>query len=256
MKPFSSVGPLFTDLYELTMAAGYFDHGIVSDATFSLFIRGNQAPRRYFVAAGLAEALDELAGLRFSREDLDYLETTGLFSPEFLSYLEGFRFSGDVARPAGRNGVFFRRTGFGGHRARSSKPSFWRPICINTIGFSTLIASKAARCIQAAAGRPLIDFSLRRTQGSDAGMKVARSAYIAGFAATSNVLAGKLYGIPVSGTMAHSFVCAFDSEEAAFEAFSQTFPMIRFFSSTPTTPWKGPAQRRGWRQEWHSGAMP
>ena len=223
MTPFEPLGPLFTDLYELTMAAGYFDHGITAEATFSMFIRGNKTPRRCYVAAGLAPALEELGGLRFSADDLRYLESTGFFSQKFLSYLEGFRFSGEVlAMPEGT--VFFPEEPVLEVTAPVIEAQVVETFLLNTIGFSTLIASKAVRCVQVAGGRPLVDFSLRRTQGSDAGMKVARSAYIAGFAGTSNVLAGKLFGIPVSGTMAHSYVCAFDSEEAAFEAFSQTFP--------------------------------
>jgi nicotinate phosphoribosyltransferase len=218
-----SLSPLFTDLYELTMAAGYFDHGFAAEATFSMFIRGGKTPRRCYVAAGLAPALQELAGLRFSAEDLRYLDSTGLFSQKFLSHMEGFRFTGEVlAMPEGT--VFFPDEPVLEVTAPVIEAQLVETLLLNTIGFSTLIASKAIRCVQAAGGRSLVDFALRRTQGSDAGMKVARSAYIAGFAGTSNVLAGKLYGIPISGTMAHSYVCAFESEEAAFEAFSQTFP--------------------------------
>lgn len=216
------IGPLFTDLYELTMAAAYFDHRIVSDATFSLFIR-NSSKRNYFVAAGLADVLNELALYGFSENDLVYLKKTGLFSDEFISYLQKFRFSGNIhAIPEGT--VFFGNEPVLEITAPVIEAQMIETFILNTIGLQTMIASKAARCIYAARGRPLIDFSLRRTQGRDAGIKVARSTYIAGFKATSNVLAGKIYGIPVSGTMAHSFVSAFDTEIDAFSAFSKTFP--------------------------------
>ncbi len=216
-------GPLFVDLYELTMAAGYFDHSISEEAAFSLFIRDYPKDRRFFVAAGLADVLDELANFAFTESDLDYLERTGLFSGRFLAYLEGFRFTGNIrAMPEGT--VFFKNEPVLEVSAPLIEAQLLETLLINTIGFQTLLATKAARCHLAARGRGLIDFSARRTHGREASLKVARSSYLAGFTGTSNVLAGKLYGIPVSGTMAHSFVTAFETEIAAFRAFAESYP--------------------------------
>jgi len=223
MTAFHRIGPLFTDLYELTMAAGYYAHQVVSKATFSLFIRDYPTERGFFVAAGLEDALRELESFHFSESELVYLEETGLFTPDFLSYLNRVGFTGHVyALPEGT--VFFANEPVLEVTAPIIEAQLIETFLLNTVGFQTLIASKAARCIHAAEGRPLIDFSLRRTHGQDAGIKVARSTYIAGFASTSNVLAGKRYGIPISGTMAHSFVSCFESELEAFLAYSETFP--------------------------------
>ncbi len=216
-------GPLFTDLYELTMAASYYAHRIFSPATFSLFIRGNHLTRSFFVAAGLEDVLDELTGFHFSGQDLEYLETTGLFSEEFISYLEQLRFSGNI-HAMSEGTIFFANEPVLEVTAPIIEAQLIETFVLNTIGFQTMVASKAARCVHAADDRPLIDFSLRRTQGQDAGIKVARSTYLAGFAGTSNVLAGKIYGIPISGTMAHSYIEAFDSEPEAFSAYADTFP--------------------------------
>jgi len=216
------IGPLFTDLYELTMAASYFDHHVTGTATFSLYIRETDK-RSYFVAAGLEDVLNMLHKFHFSEDDLGYLRTTGLFSDAFLSFLADLGFSGDVfAMPEGT--IFFSDEPVLEVTAPIIEAQLLETFLLNTIGFQTLIATKAARCLHAARGRPLIDFSLRRTQGWDAGIKVARSSYIAGFEATSNVIAGKIYGIPISGTMAHSFVSVFGDEAEAFTAFYDTFP--------------------------------
>jgi len=216
-------GPLFTDLYELTMAAGYFRHRITGRATFSLFIRDYHRQRSFYLMAGLGEVLRELADFRFNPGELDYLRQTGLFATDFIAYLSDMRFSGDVyALPEGT--VFFANEPIMEIDAPIDQAQLLETYLLNTIGFQTLIATKAARCVHAAGGRPVIDFSLRRTQGHDAGLKVARSSYLAGFEATSNVLAGKLYGIPVSGTMAHSFVTAFEREIDAFRAYADAFP--------------------------------
>jgi nicotinate phosphoribosyltransferase len=216
-------GPLFTDLYELTMAASYFAHQIFSTATFSLFIRENYLKRNFFVAAGLEEVLNELAAFRFSEQDITYLQTTKFFSKDFLSYLAGLCFSGKIfAMPEGT--IFFSNEPVLEVTAPIIEAQLIETFLLNTIGFQSMIASKAARCVHVAGNRPLIDFSLRRTQGQDAGNNVARSTYLAGFAATSNVLAGQRYGIPISGTMAHSYIEAFSGDLAAFSAYSETFP--------------------------------
>jgi len=164
----------------------------------------------------------------FSEKEIAYLNETGLFSDDFISYLKQLRFSGDVyAMPEGT--IFFENEPVLEVTAPIIEAQIIETFLLNTIGFQTMIASKAARCMTAAQGRPLVDFSLRRTQGQDAGIKVARSTYLTGFAATSNVLAGKIYDIPISGTMAHSFISAFNNEIDAFSAFSKTFPKNSVF---------------------------
>lgn len=215
-------GPLFTDLYELTMAAGYFDRQLDDPATFSLFVRPH-SKRGYFVAAGLQAVVDALVRFHFSDEEIDWLAQTGRFNRDFLSYLATLRFSGDVSAMA-EGEIFFPEEPVLEVTAPLIEAQIIETYLINTVGIASLLATKAARCVHAAAGRPVVDFSLRRTQGIDAGMTVARSAYIAGFSATSNVLAGKIWGIPISGTMAHSFVTAFESETEAFEAYANLFP--------------------------------
>ncbi len=222
MKPEEHAGPLFTDLYELTMAAAYFTRGLDEEATFSLYIRPHQR-RTYFVAAGLEQALQYLAGWRFSGSDLDYLRRLNLFTPDFLAYLENLKFRGKV-RAMAEGTIFFADEPVLELTAPIIQAQLLETCLINTVGMATMIATKAARCVHAARGKTVVDFSLRRTQGASAGMTVARSSYLAGFAATSNVLAGKLLGIPVSGTMAHSYVLAFENEIDAFRAYARTFP--------------------------------
>jgi nicotinate phosphoribosyltransferase len=210
------------------MAASYFAHQIFSTATFSLFIRENYLKRNFFVAAGLEEVLNELAAFRFSEQDITYLQTTKFFSKDFLSYLAGLCFSGKIfAMPEGT--IFFSNEPVLEVTAPIIEAQLIETFLLNTIGFQSMIASKAARCVHVAGNRPLIDFSLRRTQGQDAGNNVARSTYLAGFAATSNVLAGQRYGIPISGTMAHSYIEAFSGDLAAFSAYSETFPNNSIF---------------------------
>lgn len=217
-----AIGPLFTDLYELTMAAGYLRHHRTAEATFSLFVRDSPV-RNYFLAGGLEETAAILSRLRFTSSDLDYLKKTGKFGEDFLDELAGFRFTGRLrAVPEGT--VFFPEEPFVEVTAPIIEAQIVETLLLNSFGFPTLIASKAARIVEAAEGRAVVDFSLRRTQGFDAGLKVARSTYMAGFSATSNVLAGKQYKIPISGTMAHSFVTAFDCESDAFSAYAEVFP--------------------------------
>jgi nicotinate phosphoribosyltransferase len=214
---------LLTDLYELTMAASYLDHGMFKSASFSLFIRNFPPFRSYFVCAGLDEALHFLEDLRFSSDDLDYLKESGLFRSDFLSYLNKFRFTGQVrAIPEGR--LFFVNEPIMEVTAPLIEAQIVETFLINAIGLQTMIATKASRCVHAAGSRKLVDFSLRRTQGTDAGMKVARASYIGGFVGTSNVLAGKAFGLPTFGTMAHSYITSFDSEIEAFRAFARSFP--------------------------------
>jgi len=214
---------LLTDLYELTMAASYFEHGIDETATFSLFIRDYPPHRNYFVAAGLTDVLEYVSTLKFTSDDLDYLDRIKMFKPKFLSHLENFRFTGDVfAIPEGR--LFFANEPILEVTGPMMEAQIIEPFCINAVNLQTLIATKASRCVSAARPRKLVDFAFRRTHGIDAGMKVARASYIGGFLGTSNVRAGKHYGIPVFGTMAHSFVASFDEEIEAFRAFVETSP--------------------------------
>ncbi len=223
MSPLPERVELLTDLYELTMAASYFENGMADPATFSLFVRKYPSDRSYFVAAGLEDLLDYAANFRFSESDRAYLDSTGLFSQGFLDYLKTLRFTGTVyALPEGE--IFFQDEPILEVTAPIIEAQIVETFAINAINFQSVIATKAARCVHAAAGLRLVDFSLRRTHGIDAGLKVARSSYIAGFVATSNVMAGKLYGIPISGTMAHSYVSSFGDELDAFRAFARSFP--------------------------------
>ena len=214
---------LLTDLYQLTMAACYFEQGMAAEATFSLFIRKYPADRGYFVAAGLAEALTYLESLRFAEADLAFLSSTGLFQTSFLDYLAKVRFTGEVhALPEGT--IFFKDEPILEVSGPILEAQLAETFIINAVSLQTMIATKASRSVNAARGRPLIDFSLRRTQGTDAGMKVARASYLSGFLGTSNVLAGKIYDLPIFGTMAHSYITSFTQEIDAFRVFSRVFP--------------------------------
>lgn len=215
--------PLLTDLYELTMAQCYFQECHNDLATFSLFIRKYPPHRAYFISCGLESVLGFLEGFSFNAEALDRLHATGIFSDAFLQYLKGLRFTGAVrAIPEGR--LFFCNEPVLEVTAPIIEAQLVETLIINQMNLQCLIASKAARCVHAAHGREVIDFALRRTHGVDAGMKVARASYVAGAAATSNVLAGVTYGIPLSGTMAHSYISSYDEEIDAFRAFCQGFP--------------------------------
>ncbi len=217
-------GPLFTDLYELTMAAGYHRHALhIQRATFSVFVRNPGRKRNYFVAAGLADVLAELERYHFTREDIDYLRGLDLFTASFLDYLGTLGFSGDIwALPEGT--IFFPEEPLMEITAPLVEAQLIETFVLNTLGLASLIATKASRCIHAARGRSLVDFALRRTQGLDAGDQVARNTHLAGFAATSNVRAGKRFGLPLTGTMAHAFISAYPTEIEAFRAFAEAFP--------------------------------
>jgi nicotinate phosphoribosyltransferase len=214
---------LLTDLYQLTMAQSYFREQQLGRATFSLFIRTYPPNRGYFVAAGLQDILEYLETLHFDQPDLDYLASLSLFSDDFLHYLADLHFTGEVlAVPEGR--IFFADEPVLELTAPIIEAQIVETLIINQIHFQTLIATKAARCVHAAGARTVVDFALRRTHGTDAGMKVARASYLAGFAGTSNVMAGQRYGIPPVGTMAHSFVSSFEREIDAFRAYVASFP--------------------------------
>jgi nicotinate phosphoribosyltransferase len=214
---------LLTDLYELTMCASYFDNKIDTLATFDLFIRHFPRNRSYFIACGLKDILTYLENLKFSEEQIRFLKSKGIFKNDFLNYLRRLRFTGDVwAIPEGT--VFFPNEPVLRITAPIIEAQLVETYLLNSINLQTTIATKASRVVLAAKDKPVVDFSLRRTQGEDAGMKVARASYIAGCIGTSNVLAGMEYNIPVYGTMAHSFVMAFHKEEESFLAYTKTFP--------------------------------
>ncbi len=214
---------LLTDLYELTMAAVYFREKMFQPATFSLFIRDYPADRGYFVSAGLETVLDYLERFRFGPADIDYLRSTGRFADDFLDYLAQLRFTGEVHAMA-EGEIFFKDAPVLEITAPIIQAQLAESFVLNAVSVQTTLAGKAARCVHAAGDRALIDFSLRRTQGTDAGMKVARASYMTGFKGTSNVRAGQQYGIPISGTMAHSFITSFLDESEAFRAFVREFP--------------------------------
>jgi len=223
MKPWFVLSPLLTDLYELTMAQVYVKQEMFEEATFSLFVRELPEKRSFLVAAGLGPLLSALEHLRFTEDELAYLESLRLFKPSFLDYLKSFRFTGEVW--ALREGtVFFAQEPVVEVTAPLPEAQLIETLVINLVNIETAVATKAALCVLAAEGRPCVDFGARRTQGLEASLHAARASYLAGFSATSNVLAGKLFGIPVSGTMAHSFVESFATEEEAFLAFAHEFP--------------------------------
>jgi nicotinate phosphoribosyltransferase len=214
---------LFTDLYELTMAASYVREGMQGEATFSLFVRKLPPGRGFLVAAGLEDVLTFLASFHFSENALQYLRSLGLFDSDFLRALRDLRFTGSVrAVPEGT--VVFPDEPLLEVTAPIVEAQIVETAILNFCHLQTLLASKAVRSVLAARGRPVVDFGLRRTHGVDAGMKAARCAYIAGAAMTSNVLAGLYHGIPPTGTMAHSYVEAFPHEIDAFRAFARAFP--------------------------------
>jgi len=213
---------LFTDLYELTMCASYFDNNKREPATFDLFIRRLPENRSYFLFAGLEQALLFLENVKFTEEHLAYLQKQG-FNKQFLDYLRGFKFTGDVwAVPEGT--IAFPCAPLIRVTAPIIEAQLVETFLLNTVNLQTTIATKASRVVNAAKGKNIIEFGLRREHGIDAGMKVARCSYIAGCQGTSNVLAGLTYGIPVFGTMAHSFIMSFEKEIDAFRAFARTFP--------------------------------
>src|SRR6516165_7956744 len=219
----SSLPSGLTDLYQLNMVQAYLDHGETKIVVFEFFVRKLPAQRGFLVAAGLEGVLDFLENLRFTAEDLDWLERSGRFGREVLEYFAKFRFSGDVdAMPEGT--VFFANEPILRATAPLPEAQLLETRIINLLHFQSLIASKAARMVLAAPGKLLVDFGLRRAHGADAGLLAARASYIAGFAGTATMLAEKEFGIPTFGTMAHSFIQAYDEETAAFEAFAQSRP--------------------------------
>jgi nicotinate phosphoribosyltransferase len=214
---------LLTDLYQLNMLQAYLEHGVTDTAVFEFFVRDVPKGRNFLIAAGQEPAFDYLEDLHFSEDDLTWLASTGRFSQQVIDYLRGFRFTGDVnAMPEG-TACFANEPVL---QVTSPLPmaQLVESRLINLLQFQTMIASKAARMVLAAPGKLLVDFGLRRAHGAEAGVMAARASYLAGFAGTATVAAGKLYGLPLYGTMAHSFVEAWDDEAAAFEAFARARP--------------------------------
>jgi nicotinate phosphoribosyltransferase len=214
---------LATDLYQLTMGASYHNLGMADTATFSLFVRKLPPNRSFLVVAGVEEALARIQALHFDQTGIDYLRSIGQVRSDLLDTLADLRFTGDVwAVPEGR--VVFPDEPILEVQAPIIEAQLVETVIVNAIHFPTLVATKAARCVAAAPGATFMEFGLRRTPSIDAGLAVARAAYLAGFDSTSNLLAGERCGLPVAGTVAHSFIETFPSELEAFRAFATTFP--------------------------------
>jgi len=217
---------LLTDLYELTMAAGYFQTGFDARATFELFVRNLPRERNFLVAAGLEQALEFLEKIRFAPEEIEYLRRQPVFRhvrAEFFDYLARFRFTGEVwAAPEGS--LVFA----GEPLLRVTAPIIEGQILetrlLSAINFQTMVASRAARLVAAAKGKPVVEFGARRAHGGEAGIFAARAAWIAGCQGTSNTVAGQLFGIPTYGTQAHSWIMAHEDESEAFDSFLDVFP--------------------------------
>lgn len=223
MWPDERGSALLTDLYELAMLQAYFDCGMHGRATFELFSRKLPPGRNFLLAAGLEQVLAWLEALHFGADELEWLAGTGRFSADFLSWLRDLRFTGEVwAVPEGT--VCFADEPMLRVTAPLPQAQLVESRVLNLLHYQTVVASKAARCVLAAPGKQLVDFGLRRSHGAEAGLLSARASYLAGFTGTATVLAGMRFGIPVFGTMAHSFVQAYGDELLAFEHFARAQP--------------------------------
>ena len=226
MLPGGPFSGLLTDLYELTMAAGYVQKRFDARATFELFVRSLPPHRNYLVAAGLEQALDFLENVRFSGEDIAYLQAQPFFRnvhSDFFDYLSRFHFTGDVwALPEGT--IFFPGEPLLRVNALIAEAQLVETGLLSILHFQTLIASKASRVTTAAGGRPVVEFGSRRAHGMEAGVLAARAAFVGGCEGTSNAYAGRRFGIPVYGTQAHSWIMAHEDEAEAFRDFLDVFP--------------------------------
>lgn len=216
--------PLITDLYELTMLAGYLEEGIhETPAVFDLFYRHNPFKGGYAIFAGLETALSYLENLVFTSDELAYLQGLGIFRPAFIDFLKDFRFRGRVTAPP-EGSVVFAREPLLTIEGTLAEAQFVETALLNIINFQTLVATKASRITHLAGRAKVIEFGLRRAHGPDGGISVARAAYIGGARSTSNVMAGKLFNIPVKGTHAHSWIMAFPDELTSFRKYAEVFP--------------------------------
>jgi len=214
---------LLTDLYELTMMQGYFERGDCETVVFDMFFRSNPNQNGYSIAAGLEQVIDYVKKLNFTYDDVAYLRSLKIFSDDFLHYLSGFHFSGDIyAIPEGT--VVFPKEPLIKVIAPIMEAQLIETAILNIVNHQSLIATKASRVVHAAAGDGVMEFGLRRAQGPDAGLYGARAAMIGGCIATSNVLAGELFDVPVRGTHAHSWVMSFPDEYTAFKTYADLYP--------------------------------
>src|SRR6266702_5923 len=218
-----AASPLLTDLYQINMIQAYLDHGDTDTAVFELFVRSLPPRRGFLLAAGLQQALDFLENLRFSSAEIEWLKSTGRFNKNLLEYLGEFRFTGEVHAMI-EGTAFFVNEPILRVTAPLPEAQLVESRLINILHFQSLVAAKAARCVLAAPGKLLVDFGMRRAHGAEAGLLAARASYLAGFAGTATVLADKRFGIPIFGTMAHSYIQIHDDETQAFENFARARP--------------------------------
>ncbi len=218
-----STSALLTDLYELTMAQAYLEQGMEKPAVFEFFVRKLPPHRNFLVAAGLEQVVDFLSTLHVAPEELAWLDQTGLFKPALLQYLETLQFTGEVDAMA-EGTIFFPHEPIFRIVAPLPMAQIVESRVMNLLNFQTMVASKAVRSVLVAGRKPIIDFGLRRAHGAEAGLLAARASYLAGFSGSATVLAGMAYGVPLYGTMAHSFVQAHKDEGQAFEHFALAHP--------------------------------
>ncbi len=214
---------LSTDLYELTMAQSYIEHGKKGNAVFSLFVRKLSKNRNFLISCGLETLIEKIGEFKFDKDCLKYLKSLNIFKKFFLDYLEEYEFKGNIyAIPEGR--IIFENEPVIQIEGSLPEVQILETVVINIMHFQIVSSSKAVRSYLTAGNRMLIDFGLRRAHSLDAGLYASRASYIAGFAGTSNIEAGRVYGIPVYGTVAHSYIMIFEREEDAFKAFAESFP--------------------------------
>jgi nicotinate phosphoribosyltransferase len=225
---------LFTDFYELTMMQAYFECGMEDDATFSLFVRRLPPNRNFLVACGMEDALVHVERLHFSAEAIAFLEGLRKFSRPFLDWLAAFRFTGEV-RSVAEGTPLFAGEPILEVTAPIAQGQLLETYLMNEVHLQTVLASAAARVVAAARGRPVVDFAARRIHGIETAVKAARAFYVAGVDSTSNVVAGRKYGIPLAGTMAHSFIQAFEREYDAFKSFARVWPQTVLLVDTYDT---------------------
>ena len=214
---------LLTDLYELTMMQGYFANPSDKIVVFDAFYRKNPCGGAYAISCGLEQVIEYIRHLHFEPEDIDYLHSLGIFNDDFLEYLRGFHFTGDIyAIPEGT--VMFPREPVVKVVAPIMEAQLMETAILNIINHQSLIATKASRVVYAAKGDGIMEFGLRRAQGPDAGIYGARAAVIAGCIGTSNMLTGQMFGVPVKGTHAHSWIMSFPDEYTAFRTYADMYP--------------------------------